>query len=198
MSFFSRAKSTDANISEINKSIHMLKEEHDNGYKVLFEHLECLEKSIEKLSVKQKKQDGTLDELYAIIEEHVEAFDKKENIRGNEWKLIQVLIQYDDFLNRTAALLNQSEENSKAACQLIETGDFLTGQLKELSLFCIGRPGELIDYRLHEVIDCTDTNQPDMHNKVCKTVMSGWRYGDKLIRKAQVTAWKFTEDIIHE
>lgn len=156
----------------------------------------------------------------AISEEILEELQELEELRDRHLRLAA---EFDNYRRRTRRELLQMREIAQAdlAAQLLEVLDDLrrvaetphetttvealdkgielverklTKVLSDAGMEAIDPAGEPFDPNVHEALLRTPTDDPDEDELVDQVLLTGYRFGDRLLRPARVSVLKYDED----
>lgn len=153
-----------------------------------------IEGVIRKVQTKQSKQEDVLEEIFDTIEEHGEAFDKQEAVRSREGNMLTLLIAYDEALGQAIKYTEKHEETKELSRQIADSMNRMKQSMQMVGIIKIDKTGIPIDYGIHELIEIEDTNDFQLKDKVSQIILPGWSLENKVVKKANVIAYKYRED----
>lgn len=153
-----------------------------------------LEKTLQTLIKRQRKMESTLDSINEVIEDHAESFLTQEQLTNNERTLIQIFMEQDEYIYRLSQLMQESTSSSNWTEQLNSIQLHSQQKLKKFGFRVILETQVTIDFYIHEIIDVFPTKNPEQKDKVYKIVTPGYIYGEKLLKKATIIAYKYEEE----
>lgn len=156
----------------------------------------------------------------AISEEILEELKELEELRDRHLRLAA---EFDNYRRRTRRELLQMREIAQAdlAAQLLEVLDDLrrvsetptetttvealeegidlverkfSKVLRDAGMEAIDPTGQPFDPNLHEALLRTPTDDPEKDELVDQVLLTGYRFGDRLLRPARVSVLKYDED----
>ena len=148
---------------------------------------------LKKVQVRQVKQENLLEDIFEVIEEHGEAFEKKEEIRGKEQQLAKQLMEYDELISDVLRIFGEHEEMAETKNVMSALMEKKYLELQHLNLRKVGQTGDLLDYKVHDIAGVTVTTDMRLKDRVCQVITAGWSYEGVLQKKAKVTAYKYEE-----
>lgn len=174
--------------------------------------LERLEKTVkevsakeeaEKISGRQKKQENMLEEILGLVDEYgaglsklAESREKERNqSEKQEEKLLDLIMLYEEYLRNIQAF---GSKNDKWQQDMQENWSILHLSVKRLREQCglieIADDGTEALPERDEVVEQRAVSEKSLHNHVAETIISGWIYKGRIIRKAKVIIYKFMEE----
>lgn len=176
----------------------LLEQQMDQNNQVC-ESIEKNQKMIRKLS------DTIEDFLDTLQEDNSETKQFQKSLKESEeceQRLVRLIALYQEqmelldlWINTQADGNTDNNEHNKEAVQAwSQQYNMLKGKVDAESRLCaienIGAKGELIDYRMHEVLQAMETEEKEQEGTVAEVYSSGMLYKGKVIRKARVAAYK--------
>lgn len=174
--------------------IRQLLSEQSERQDIQIKKLDNMESMARKIQTKQSKQEDVLEEIFDTIEEHTESFDKQENIRSKEGSMLTLLIAYDESLGQVLKYTGQYEETKDLYQQVTVSMNRMKQAMQAVGIVKIDKCQVPIDYSIHELIDTMDTNELGQKDMVSQIVIPGWSYEQRIVKKANVIAYKYRED----
>ena len=158
------------------------------------ETMEKSQKMIRRLSDTVEDFLDTYQEENEALRRYMEA--AAENIKKQEQKLLGLIGLYQEHIELVeewiAEHMPAGSEGAQEAWR--QQHQILKEKLVTEGRFCmidsIGMPGEVVDYRLHEVIEAIDADKEEQGGKVAKIFRQGMIYQGNVIKKARVQAYK--------
>lgn len=158
----------------------------------LNEMAEKNQKSIRRLS------DTVEDFLDTLQEEDEEQRQSQHNlkvVKNQEQNLLELLGLYQQQMELFEQwITGQDETNEVTREAWKQQYSMLKGKILTESSLCaieyIGVTGELVDYRLHEVLQAVDPELKEQEGTVAKVYSQGMLYQGTVIRKARVAAYR--------
>ena len=167
------------------------------------ENLEQLRKAFDVEEMKGRLQDTgelvssamqKIDRHDMAIEEMLEEW---EELRGSRKELSLMALECKELVLLSAiqyeqlrALLTTAGEDNPFGRQIALSMKKMLEALQDKGIYLTGKTGEPVDYGLHEVIDTTDAQRPELHGMVARVYECGVLYKGQIIRKARVSAYK--------
>ena len=177
----------------------------------LNEHWEAIS---QKISVGHSRQEDILQNLNKIhssitkhdmeIEDLIEALEDKQSaeelagqqiqeLRHSETRLLELFEAYQEqFFNMKRFAAAKDAAWSQQLALMEENIDHFH-KLCGISTIAEECTGARVDYALHEVIEAISTPDPQLDNTIAAVYRSGYLYKGTVKRKAQVAAYRFTE-----
>lgn len=162
--------------------------------------------SIEKNQKMIRKLSDTIEDfLDTLQEDNSETKQFQKSLKESEeceQRLVRLIALYQEqmelldlWINTQADGNTDNNEHNKEAVQAwSQQYNMLKGKVDAESRLCaienIGAKGELIDYRMHEVLQAMETEEKEQEGTVAEVYSSGMLYKGKVIRKARVAAYK--------
>ena len=193
MSFFEK-KATQQDIErliketdDIKKSIRSLNDEFIKNIAESQKQLMAQEDILDLLENNNNKE--------SLLEKHVSEIQEEKS------QLLNLSVNTLDCLNTAIELLKVNAEVMQTEPSLKERGEKLVSQAAMLSetssivmadcgISIVGQIGEGIDYNKHQVVAVVEGNEKSQDSTIAKIYKPGYRYKNKLYRKAQVIAYK--------
>ena len=156
------------------------------------ENIEKNRKAIRNLS------DTVEDFLDMLQEQNNETNQYQLEMKKNaeyEQRLVGLVGLYHEQMELLDQWINgQGTDNETAQQAWKQQYKILKGQVTAESKFCaieyIGTVGELVDYRLHEVLQAFEPESTQQEGTVATIFSSGMIYKGKVVKKARVAAYK--------
>lgn len=131
----------------------------------------------------------------SLLEKHVSELQEERS------QLLSLSVNTLDSLNTAIELLRITAEVMETEPDLKERGEKLASQARMLSeassmamadcgISVVGQIGEAIDYNKHQVVAAVEGDEKSQESTIAKIYKPGYRYKNKLYRKAQVIAYK--------
>lgn len=130
------------------------------------------------------------DEKYQYLQqEYAEAKERERSLLG----LLGLYQEQTELFEQWIAA--QTQESSEAALEAWRQQQvILKGKIAAESRLCAiestGLPGELVDYRIHEVLQAIEPATKEQEGTVAKVYSHGMLYQGTVIRKARVAAYR--------
>lgn len=167
-------------------------QQQDAQITFLNEMAEKNQKSIRRLS------DTVEDFLDTLQEEDEEQRQSQHNlkvVKNQEQNLLELLGLYQQQMELFEQwITGQDETNEVTREAWKQQYSMLKGKILTESSLCaieyIGVTGELVDYRLHEVLQAVDPELKEQEGTVAKVYSQGMLYQGTVIRKARVAAYR--------
>lgn len=186
-----------------NKSTQQMKEMME---KVLTDALQRQEQTSQLNEMMEKNQKAVrrlsdtvedfLDTLQEENEERRQSQQKHAEAAERERRMLELLGLYQEQMELFEQwITGQSQENSEEATEAWRLQyAMLKRKIAEGSRFCAiestGVEGELVDYRLHEVLQALEPDTEEQEGTVAKVCSHGMLYQGNVIRKARVTVYR--------
>lgn len=130
-----------------------------------------------------------LDELQEEREHTQEERERQRETSVREDKLLKLVQLY---LEQMELLEQWIYKEGNAAWR--QQYDMLKGQIEAeksiCAIECVGKAGERVDYRLHEVIEAVETDTAGQEGTVAQVYQHGMLYHGQVIKKAKVQAYR--------
>lgn len=158
------------------------------------------DESMEKSQKMIRRLSDTMEDFLDTYQEENEALcqvqKQIEDIKRQEQKLLGLIGLYQEHIELVeewiAEHMPAGSEGAQEAWR--QQHQILKEKLVTEGRFCmidsIGMPGEMVDYRLHEVIEAIEADKEEQGGKVAKIFRQGMIYQGKVIKKARVQAYK--------
>lgn len=160
-----------------------------NTQKILDELREDSQKNQKDIKRLSRTIEDFLDELQEDREQIQEEKERQRETSAREDKLLELVQLYHEQME----LLEQwiYKEGNGAWRQQY---DMLKGQVEAEKSVCaietVGKAGERVDYRLHEVIEAVETDMAEQEGTVAQVYQHGILYHGQVIKKAKVQAYR--------
>lgn len=150
------------------------------------------QKSIRRLS---DTVEDFLDTLQEEDEEQRQSQHNLQVVKNQEQNLLELLGLYQQQMELFEQwITGQDETNEVTREAWKQQYSILKGKILTESSLCaieyIGVTGELVDYRLHEVLQAVDPELREQEGTVAKVYSQGILYQGTVIRKARVAAYR--------
>lgn len=158
------------------------------------------DETMEKSQKMIRRLSDTVEDFLDTYQEENEALcqvqKQVEDIKKQEQKLLGLIGLYQEHIELVeewiAEHMPAGSEGAQEAWR--QQHQILKEKLVTEGRFCmidsIGMPGEVVDYRLHEVIEAIDADKEEQGGKVAKIFRQGMIYQGNVIKKARVQAYK--------
>ncbi|MDO4338993.1 MAG: nucleotide exchange factor GrpE [Eubacteriales bacterium] len=190
MSFFRKDKTqkeSEMLLRRVEEKLHAM----EQAEQARQEKDESFQQELQKLEKEVKKHNMTIEDLLDVLEEQQE---EKETARRKEQeykteceKLLSVFEAYQEQFWQIKKHLD-GNGTWKQMFALMEEEQAKEQMLCGISL--IGRPGEKVDYSLHEVIEAVDTEEQGKDKQIANVYSPGYLYQGKVRKKARVSAYR--------
>lgn len=169
----------------------------------LGEQLDALVNRMDELQKMQKRQVQSLEDF---LEEEEDRADREENQRqkaqadkGREAHLLSLVECYQEQLHLLRRQIREEfeGEQSKAASwekqfEIVE--ECLARQRSSCALEQVGKEQEPVDFECHQVLKVINTEDSGLDSRVAEVFCPGFIYHGKVIKKAQVSAYRRIKD----
>ena len=163
----------------------------------LYEELKTLLKRIGRSEQKASHVTELLkDEISESLSKHGELVDKireESNQVNQQLKTLERgFLDYFDILDNLEIAVEQI--NDKEFLHSVKVALKVKKQINDrMGIQRIPGEGAQLDSEVHYVIDTVKTDREELDNTVQKVIESGYRRGNRLMRKATVVAYKYEE-----
>lgn len=166
------------------------------------ETVTCQDTQLTELSQTVKKSSQSLQKQEMALEDVMDALEEDRNQESLEQQriteleedrdaLLAVIGEYQEMMwqvKSCAALQNELWEK-----QFAMIDERIRGRMAAAGLQPIDHVGGPVNYEQHQVIAVEDTADERLHGTVRQVFCPGCSYKGKVLRKGQVSSWKFTE-----
>lgn len=169
-------------LEKLGQEMAACREQTDLNGKSLGRQLARLSEAVEDI-LEERKALETATELY---ERQIKESQDRENM------LLALLCRYQEELGLIEERLHNTEQQYAKDWleQLSLFRRSLETELRQCSIEETGKPGERVDYSLHEILDAAETEKPEQDGTVAYCYRTGCVYQGRVITKAQVRAYK--------
>ena len=160
------------------------------------EMMDMMEKNQKAVRGLSDTVEDFLDTLQEENEERQRLGQEYAKAKEREQGLLRLLELYQEQTELFEQWLSaQNQENSDAALEAWKQQQvILKGKLAAESRLCAiertGLAGELVDYRIHEVLQAVGPDTKEQEGTVAKVYSQGMLYQGTVIRKARVAAYR--------
>ena len=156
------------------------------------EELNGLRKTVDEMRTAIRKQEMSLEDLTEVMEErdrNAEAFTNQiKQFQKKESNLLALVQGYAEQYFYIRKLLKNDPSWSE---QLNIVEQKMTPLLELAGVSVFGESGQVVDYRIHDVIQAVKTDEPERDQTVEQICSCGMAYHGEIIKKAQVTAFLY-------
>lgn len=162
-------------------------EQIDTAFAENNKQLKRYSESIEDMLDEGKAQEALSNQYELKIKEDTE----------REKALLSLICQYHDILGIIEEKLTGADAQAGDgwAEQIALFRKILATEFKKCAIEEIGLRGETADYKYHEILDVTNTEEENLDSTVAHTYRAGLIYHGKVLKKAQVTAYRGRRNI---
>ncbi len=160
------------------------------------EMMDMMEKNQKAVRGLSDTVEDFLDTLQEENEERQRLGEEYARAKEREQGLLRLLGLYQEQAELFEQWLSaQNQENGDAALEAWKQQQvILKGKLAAESRLCAvertGLAGELVDYRIHEVLQAVEPDTKEQEGTVAKVYSQGMLYQGAVIRKARVAAYR--------
>ncbi len=157
------------------------------------EMMEKNQKAVRRLS---DTVEDFLDTLQDQDEEQRQSQQKQRAAEEREHRLVELLRLYQDQIELFEQWL--TGQNQECSEELLEAWKqqyaMLKGKIAAESRLCaietIGMVGEMVDYRLHEVLEAVEPDIKEQEGSIARVCSHGMIYQGNVVQKARVVAYR--------
>ena len=166
--------------------------------------LEKLREETEKLAAKQNRHDMALEDMLDIWDEKSAEVDEAITVLKGSWQketkeqleaaksqeqnLLALIEAYQLQMDQFWHLLGDDETWGR---QLELIRQKLEVRERQAGICIVGREGEAVDLKAHEVLDVVPTTEESLSATVAAVYESGLLYKGEVCRKAKVSAYRY-------
>lgn len=169
-------------LKELRRELAVCREQADLSGKDIERQLKRHSEAIEDLLDEQGSHETVIQRYEQLIKESGERENMllallcryQEEFGLIEEKLCDMDQQHAEDWRDQLSLFRKSLESEMRQCAIVETG----------------RPGELVDYRYHEILDAEDTDEAERNGTVAHCYRPGCTYHGRVFTKAQVRVYR--------
>lgn len=165
---------------------------------------ESVKDNIAQIETRQKKQENMLEESLDLLDECQESMrglkeveeERQKQAEESEKKLLQLIMTYGESMNRISSDISGNEQLDPGWKQQMElTQMMLKRAMEEVGISMISDEGLPADPARVQVVDQELCSEREKHNCVKSTVIPGWIYGGRILKKAKVSVYKYQEEL---
>ncbi len=166
---------------------------------VVEDRLKATEETVGNLNKQVKRQSEAIEDLLDELQEKETAAAEYRNRLREKQEREEALVALIGEWQRQLEMLEEriyrepmenAEKQEAWRKQLGLLKEQITVKEKLCAIEEVGREGESVDYRIHEVIGAMDAEREDMAGTVAKVHSRGIVYEGKVVAKAKVEAYK--------
>lgn len=170
----------------------------------LARQMNALDGRMSDMEKSQKRQsqcvEDFLDEVQEQTEEEKALCARVKEAQEREECLLSIVCCYQEQLHlmRRQIMEEHREDGDRAAAweeQFRFMEEDADGRMRAGAMEQTGRTGEPVDFVLHEVLRAIDTEDENLGNRVAGVFRPGCIYHGKVVRKAQVSAYRRISDV---
>lgn len=173
-------------INELKELVVIQGEQLDTLFKDNSRQLKRYSEAIEDMLDENKAQEALSEQYEQKVREDAE----------REKSLLSLICCYQEELNLIEEKLSTTDTQAGEGWmeQMALFRKTLKTELKQCAIEETGISGEAIDYKYHEILDVIDTEKTELDNTVARTYRPGLIYHGKVVRKAQIAAYRGRRD----
>lgn len=159
---------------------------------IVSKNLEQVVQDVGQLRASANKHDMSIEDMLETWEEKEEREnelrDAIKNLQETEQKLLSV---FEIYMDHFFDMKHFAETRDEEWMRQMKLMDVQSEHCRKLSgIEVVDRPLVHVDYDLHEVIKVVPTEDAELDQKVASVYRCGYLYKGKVMRKAQVCAYR--------